>query len=80
MASKSAALLEMQQAIIAYVKACLPKNPNKAKRGVVHGNRVVIGNKSYPYIPTVDMYFGEGDSVYCVLPDSGNMAAVVGVG
>lgn len=78
--SKSAAMLEMQQAIIDYIKANLPEPLNNARYGVIKGNRVVIGNKSYPYAPTVDLYFGDGDGVYCILPDSGNMAAVVGVG
>lgn len=77
--SKAAAILRMQQAIIAYILAHIPKDPNHAHFGKVHGKRVMIGNKSYPYVPTVDTYFGDGDGVYCILPDSGNMAAVVGV-
>lgn len=77
--SKAAAILNMQQAIIAYIKANIMADINRAHLGRVHGSRVVIGNKSYPYVPTVDMYFGDGDGVYCILPDSGNMAAVVGV-
>lgn len=79
MDGKSASILEMQQAIINFIRACLPEIPNNARRGVVRGNRVVIGNKSYPYDPAVDLYFGEGSGVYCILPDQGNIAAVVGV-
>ncbi|MBO4400548.1 MAG: hypothetical protein J5809_01735 [Selenomonadaceae bacterium] len=48
MSSKSAAMLGMQQAIINYIKANLPQIPNNARHGVIKGNRVVIGNKSYP--------------------------------
>lgn len=51
----------------------------KAKRGVVHGGSVTIGNKTLPYVPAVDMYFQDGDSVWCILSDSGRMAVVVGV-
>ena len=77
--SKSTAILTMQQAIIAYIEARIPKTPNNARYGIVNGNRVVIGNKSYPYVPTVDLYFGDGSGVYCILPDNGRIAAVVGV-
>ena len=77
--SKAESFLRMQQAIINFIKACLPEIPNNARRGVIHGNRVVIGNKSYPYDPAVDLYFGDGSGVYCILPDKGNIAAVVGV-
>ena len=77
--SKAESFLRMQQAIIDYIEACLPDTPNKARRGVIRGDRVVIGNKSYPYDPAVDLYFGTGSGVYCILPDKGNIAAVVGV-
>lgn len=77
--SKAASFSTMQQAITRYVKANIPQPVNNAHHGKISGNRVVIGNKSYPYDPAVDIYFGEGSAVYCILPDSGNMAAVVGV-
>ncbi len=77
--SASASISRMQQAIIAYIQANIPKDTNKARLGTVNGNRVTIGNKSYPYTPAVDMYFGDGSQVYCILPDKGNRAAVVGV-
>ena len=76
---KSNAILEMQNAVKNYIRRSLPKVENKAVTGLVQDGRVVVGNKSYPYIPTVDLYFGDGDSVACLLPDSGNIAAVVGV-
>lgn len=69
----------MQQAVIDFIKSSIPKDINKAHLGRVSGDRVIIGNRSYPFIPTVDTYFSDGDSVYCVLPDSGNTAAIVGV-
>ena len=69
----------MNRAIIDYINAKIPKDPNKAHVGTVNGNRVVIGNKSFAYIPTVDMYFGDGDRVACILPEQTNSAAIVGV-
>ena len=70
---------EMNRAIIAYINSKIPKDTNTAQIGTVKGNRVFIGNKSYPFAPTVDMYFGEGSRVACILPDKANYAAVVGV-
>ena len=69
----------MNRAIIDYINSKIPKDTNQAKIGVVSGNRVIIGNKSYAYTPTVDMYFGEGSRVACILPEKSNVAAVVGV-
>ena len=79
MLSGSRHILDMQQAVMSFVKNNLPKDINKAHLGVINGSRVIIGNKSYPFVPTVDVFFADGDSVYCILPDSGNIAAVVGV-
>lgn len=69
----------MQSAIINYIKSKIPKDKNFAYSGRVEGNRVIIGNKSYPYVTTVDDYISDGSLVYCILPNSGNVAAVVGV-
>ena len=69
----------MNRAIIDYIDSKIPKDTNKAQIGTVSGNRVIIGNKSYAYTPTVDMYFGSGSRVACILPDNSNSAAVVGV-
>lgn len=76
---KSANLSHMQNAIINYIMANIPKEINKAHFGRVHGGNVIIDNQSYSYVPTVDLYFGDGDTVACILPDSGNVAAIVGV-
>lgn len=70
---------EMQNAIKNYVKRNLPKDKNKAVIGVIHGGRVIINGVSYSYTPAVDMYFGDGDHVACLLPDSSIVAVVVGV-
>lgn len=71
--------LELQNTIRGYIKRNLPIDKNKAVTGVVHSGRVIVGNSSYPFIPAVDIFFGDGDRVACLLPDSGNIAAVVGV-
>ena len=70
---------EMNRAILNYIDSKIPKDTNQAQKGVVQGNRVVIGNKSFSYTPTVDMYFGDGSRVACIIPDKSNNAAVVGV-
>lgn len=74
------AISAMQQAILRYIDSKIPKDTNRAFSGTVQGNRVLIGNRSYNYDPAVDSYFGNGDKVYCLLPNSGYTAAVVGVG
>lgn len=51
----------------------------KAQRGVIRGNNVVIGNRVMSYTPAVDVYFGDGDNVWCLVPDSGRTAVVIGV-
>jgi hypothetical protein len=50
----------------------------KAKRGIVAGGNVIIGNKTIPYVPAVDMFFKNGDAVWCIISDSGK-AVIVGV-
>ena len=75
----SADFSQMNHAIIEYINANIPKDANNAHIGTVKGNRVIIGNKSYPYVPTVDMYFGDDDKVAVILPENSSSAAVVGV-
>jgi len=72
-------ILEMQNAVKSWVKRHMPKDTNKAVTGIVQGNRVIINNQSLPFIPAVNIFFENGDSVVCLLPDSGNVAVVVGV-
>lgn len=75
----SANFSAMNRAILDYIDSKIPKDTNKAQIGTVAGNRVVIGNKSFGYTPTVDLYFGDGDKVACILPENALSAAVVGV-
>lgn len=76
---KNFAISSMQTAIIRYIEKRLPKDKNKARFGTVSGKRVIIDNRAYNFDPVVDTYFGDGDRVCCILPDSGYTAAVVGV-
>ena len=69
----------MNRAIIDYINANIPEDPNKAHIGTVKSGRVVIADKSYSYVPAVDLYFGEGSRVACLRPDNSNDAIVVGV-
>lgn len=69
----------MNRAIIDYINSKIPKDQNKAHIGTVRGNSVIIGNSSYAYYPTVDLYFGDGDKVACLLPENTSEVAVVGV-
>ena len=70
----------MQRAVGHMVKSSIyqvTKN-QKAKRGIVAGGNVIIGNKAVPYVPAVDMFFKSGDAVWCIISDSGR-AVIVGV-
>lgn len=69
----------MNQAIINYINSKIPKDQNKAHIGTVHGNRVIINNSSFGYVPAVDLYFGDGDKVACLRPENTSEAVVVGV-
>lgn len=77
--NKSIAFDNMQRAILIYIDANIPKDNNKAHFGTVSGKRVIIGNRAYNFEPVVDSFFGDGDRVCCIVPDSGYTAAVVGV-
>ena len=74
-------LQNMKSAVSNLVTAAIHKRTEnqKAKRGVIRGGSVAIGNKVVPYVPAVDMYFEDGDAVWCILSDSGRTAVVVGV-
>lgn len=77
----AADLKKMQNAVENMVtKAIYLRTENqKAKRGIVHGGSVTIGNKTLPYVPAVDVYFGDGDYVWAIIEDGGRRAVVVGV-
>lgn len=74
-------LRSMQNAVANMVATAIYKRTEnqKAKRGVIRGGSVVIGNKVVPYAPAVDIYFQDGDSVWCIIADGGRTAVVVGV-
>lgn len=74
-------LRSMQNAVANMVATAIHKRTEnqKAKRGVIRGGSVVIGNKVVPYAPAVDIYFQDGDSVWCIIADGGRTAVVVGV-
>ena len=75
---KSASISAMQRAVINYIQASVPKDTNKAQVGTYLNDYVVVGRKRYRANLVNDMYLNNGDSVVCLLPDSGNFAAVVG--
>lgn len=74
-------LRSMKSAVTNLVATAINKRTEnqKAKRGVIRGGSVVIGSKVLPYVPAVDIYFQDGDSVWCIIADGGRMAVVVGV-
>ena len=79
MTNSNVNLSAMTNAILKYIDSKIPKDPNKAHIGRVDNKRVVIGNSSYSFIPTVDLYFGNGSNVACIRPDNANEAVIVGV-
>lgn len=75
----SANFSAMNRAIFNYIDSRIPKERNNAVKGTYQGNsKVLIGNKTYDADLVSDMVYSKGDSVYCLLPDSGYKAAVVG--
>jgi hypothetical protein len=74
-------LSRMKSAVSSYVMTAIMKTTEdqKAKRGVITGGCVTIGNKVLPYYAAVDMYFSDGDQVWCIIADGGRMAVIVGV-
>lgn len=72
-------ILLMQNVIIDFIKSQIPEDKNKAHIGTIRNGRVVIGNETFNFVPTVDLYFGDGDRVACLRPDNTNEAIVVGV-
>ena len=69
----------MNRAIVNYIDSKIPKVRNSATVGIYCGNnKVLIGSKTYEADLVSDMVYSKGDSVYCLLPDSGYTAAIVG--
>ena len=77
----AADLGRMQKAIEKMVSTSIYKctQNQKARRGVVNGGTITIGNKVLPFVPAVDMYFNDGDSVWAIIADGGRKAVIVGV-
>lgn len=75
------AISEMNKTVKQYVDSELQKQKAKesAKQGTIRGSRLIYKNKSYNYIPVVDEYFGNGDTVWFLLDESESTAIVVGV-
>ncbi len=76
--SKASSISTMQRAITNYVKKNLPEDKNQVQVGIIRGDSVIIGNKTYRKNAIADMFYDDGDRVYCLVPDSGTEAAVVG--
>lgn len=72
-------LFAMQKAIIDFIRSQIPSDPNKAHIGTFRRGTVTIGNETFPAIPAVDLYFGDGSSVACLRPEGSNNAVIVGV-
>lgn len=68
----------LHRAVNNFVSAAIPKDTNKVVMGKLVGNYVRVGNKSYYADFVSDIHVNDGDLVYCLLPDSGQSAAVVG--
>lgn len=78
--SKDFAILAMQRAIIRYIEARIPKDINKAQTGIVDNGKVHLPNgRTLKLDPVTDIYYTNGSRVACIIPDSGKVAAVVGV-
>lgn len=78
--TKDYAILKMQQAVMRYIEARIPKDTNKAQTGIVDNGKVHLANgKTLRLEPVTDIFYGNGSRVACIIPDSGKIAAVVGV-
>lgn len=77
----NSAISEMGKTVKQYVDSEIKKQRVKesAKQGTIRGSRLIYKNKSYDYIPVVDEYFGNGDTVWFLLDESESIAIVVGV-
>ena len=79
--SKESAIAAMQHAILRYINSRIPKDKNNALFGIVDGGIVHLADgRNLKYETTTDIYFGDGSKVACIVPDSSNKAAIVGVG
>lgn len=70
--------LALREAIKSYMDSAINNKKNTAVRGVVSQGRVIIGGRHYAYDTAVDIQFGEGEAVWCVISDDGQTAVIVG--
>ncbi len=72
------AIKSMQKTITSCIvdRIKIEANKNRAQSAVVRGGSVIIKNKSYSAIPVVDVYYGDGDTVWAI-PDESSMTAIV---
>lgn len=68
----------MNKSIIDYINSKIPKDKNHAVTGTFYADYVLIGNRKFEADLVSDISYSNGDTVYCLLPDSGYKAAVVG--
>lgn len=68
----------LQNAIINYARAKMPKEQSKAVIATVHGNSVTVQNKKYTADFVADALYHDGERVCCLLPENGRVAAVIG--
>lgn len=82
MAHASERIKAMQQTVTSCMvrRIQMEADKMKARAGVVRGGGVAIGNKVYSAIPVVDIYYEDGDQVWCLADDSSGTAVVVGKG
>lgn len=82
MAHASERIKAMQQTVTSCMVRRIQMEADKmrARTGVVRGGSVVIGNHVYNAIPVIDIYYEDGDQVWCLADDSSGTAVVVGKG
>ena len=67
----------IKNCIVSRIK--IETDKKKACQGIYRGGSVTIGNRSYRAVPVVDIYFQNGDTVWCLTNDSTASAIIVGV-
>lgn len=82
MARASERIKTMQRTITSCMVRRIQMEADKmrARAGVARGGTVVVGNKVYNAVPVIDIYYEDGDQVWCLADDSSGTAVVVGKG
>lgn len=81
MANSINSIKAMQQVVTSCMvqRIKIETDKKKARPGKVRGGTVLIGNRSYNAIPVIDIYYEDGDTVWCLADDSAGTAIIVGV-